>query len=410
MRYKMSTQYIKGDSYFISADGNIKQYPYLTENTECDVLVIGGGATGALMGYYLSLKGINTVILEKSRIAHGSTSITTSLLQYELDSNAEELKSYLSLQDIAEAYRLGIYALDEIEKFCEMNGNDFAFSRVDSLLYTAKKNEIQQIKDEYEFRKSNGFEVEFITADNNPFGFDLEAGVTGKGGAEVIDPYKFTHSLLNASVKQGLRVYENTEAVKIRYYDEYAEAETVFGYRVKCKKVIVATGYNTKMFTERNFGTKSTTFNIVSEPVENENMLLNSYVVRDNCDPYNYFRMTEDNRIMMGGEDVRFEPDIENAELCGKCYDTLEARMKNIFQKFNPVTEYKYCGAFASTQDNLGFLGKDPDNDKLWYCLGYGANGILFAVLGGVFLSELYFGKEDKALRLFRPERFDSKR
>ena len=69
--------------------------------------------------------------------------------------------------------------------------------------------------------------------------------------------------------------------------------------------------------------------------------------------------------------------------------------------------EYKYCGAFASTQDNLGFLGKDPNNDKLWYCLGYGANGILFSILGGMMLSDLYKGKYDKDLDLFKVDRFD---
>jgi len=62
---------------------------------------------------------------------------------------------------------------------------------------------------------------------------------------------------------------------------------------------------------------------------------------------------------------------------------------KNLFPDLNIEIEYRYCGAFASTQDNLGFLGKDPNNSKLWYGLGYGANGILFAVLGGI-MQEIY--------------------
>lgn len=69
--------------------------------------------------------------------------------------------------------------------------------------------------------------------------------------------------------------------------------------------------------------------------------------------------------------------------------------------------EYDYCGAFASTQDNLGFIGEDPDHKNLWYCLGYGANGILFALLGGDMLSRLYKGDVDEDLELFRVNRFD---
>ncbi len=68
--------------------------------------------------------------------------------------------------------------------------------------------------------------------------------------------------------------------------------------------------------------------------------------------------------------------------------------------------EYAYCGAFASTKDNLGYIGEDPHHKNLWYCLGYGANGILFAILGGYFLSKLYLGEADKDMQLFNVDRF----
>ena len=79
-----------------------------------------------------------------------------------------------------------------------------------------------------------------------------------------------------------------------------------------------------------------------------------------------------------------------------------------MFNKIDDIeVEYKYCGAFDSTNDNLGFVGKDPNSDKLWYGLGYGANGILFAILGGVMLSELYCGNYNEDLELFRVDRFN---
>lgn len=70
--------------------------------------------------------------------------------------------------------------------------------------------------------------------------------------------------------------------------------------------------------------------------------------------------------------------------------------------------EFKYCGAFASTCDNLGFVGPDKKHRNLWYLLGYGANGILFAILGAMMLTELYNGKEDKDMKLFKVDRFDN--
>ena len=405
----INTQYVQGDCLFTKINKVPKQYDYLTQDINTDVIIVGGGVTGAILGYYFSKNNIDAVVLEKARIAHGSTSITTSLLQYELDSNAMEVKEYTSMENIIKSYKLGLKALDEIQEFINEYGNTCDYKRVDSFLYTSKKLEIKEMEEEYKIRKEAGLDVEFIDKDNNPFSLDVKAGVLGKGGGTKIDPFKYTHALLEVSCKKGLRIYENTEVVKIQYNEEDVEAETVYGHKVKGKIIMVATGYNTALFSKRNFGVKTTAFNIATKPINNIEEIYKNTVIRDNEVPYNYFRTTSDNRIIIGGEDINFLPDIFNEELCNKSYDKLEQRLKNLFPNLDIEIEYKYCGAFASTQDNLGFLGKDPKNKKLWYCLGYGANGILFAILGGMFLSKLYLGEVDKDLELFKVDRFDNK-
>ena len=403
----MNIQYVQGDCLFTRINKLTKQYEYLTEDIDTDVIIVGGGVTGAILGYYFSKNNFNTVILEKSRIAHGSTSITTSLLQYELDNTAMELKSYTSIENIIRSYGLGIKALDEIQEFIDVYGNTCGFKRVDSFLYTAKDIEIKDIEAEYKLRNENGFPVEFIDKENNPFSFDVKAGVLSKGGGAQFDPYRFTHALLEVSCKKGLRVYENTEAVDVRHSDNGVTIETIYGHKVKGSIVIVASGYNTHLFTKKVFGIKTTAFNVATRPINNIEDIYKGVVVRDNEDPYHYFRTTSDNRIIIGGEDINFLPDILNEELCIKHYDKLEQRLKTLFPNLNIEIEYRYCGAFESTQDNLGFLGKDPSNSKLWYCLGYGANGILFAMLGGMMLSKLYLGEEPYDLQLFKVDRFN---
>ncbi|MBE6053962.1 MAG: FAD-binding oxidoreductase [Clostridium sartagoforme] len=403
----MNTQYVQGDCIFARVNKINKQYEYLTEDINTEVIIVGGGVTGAILGYYFTKNNIDAVILEKARIAHGSTSITTSLLQYELDSNAMDLKTYTSIDNIIKSYKLGLKALDEIEEFIKEYGNSCDFKRVDSFLYTSKKLEIKEMEEEYNIRKAGGLDVEFIDKDNNPFLLDVKAGVLSKNGGAQFDPFRYTHALLDVSCKKGLKVYENTEVVKLEYNEDGVIAETVYGHKVKGKIIIVATGYNTKLFTKRNFGVKTTAFNIATKPINNIEDIYKNTVIRDNENPYNYFRTTGDNRLIIGGEDINFLPDIFNEELCIKSYEKLEQRLKNLFPKLDIEIEYRYCGAFASTPDNLGFLGKDPNNKKLWYCLGYGANGILFAILGGMMLSKLYLGEGNKDLELFKVDRFD---
>ncbi len=83
----MEVKYVQGKPLFTYINKNKKQYPYLTEDIETDVCIIGGGVTGAIASYYFSKNNVKAVVLEKKRIAHLSTSVTTSLLQYELYDN-----------------------------------------------------------------------------------------------------------------------------------------------------------------------------------------------------------------------------------------------------------------------------------------------------------------------------------
>lgn len=401
-------EYVKGNPIFTNINNTDTQYKYLTKNIETDVLVVGGGVTGAICAYYLTKNNINTTLIEKGRIGHLSTSVTTSLLQYELDDNLSELTEALFLKDAIKAYKLGLKALDEIENFINDHGNFCDYIKRDTLLYTSKQSEIKAIESEFKQRKDHGFNVEYIDKSNNPYSFDLKAGIISKNGGAEIDPYKFTNQLIEVSQRNGLNVYENTEAKTINYINDGVEIETCYGYKIKANKVIVATGYNTTLFTKRNFATKYTTFNIATKPVEIIHGWKDNILIRDNCDPYNYLRTTVDNRMIIGGEDVEFKY-IDDNKLAQEKYEILEQRLKSMFKDIKNIEiEYKYCGCFATTKDNLGFIGPDPKHKNLWYCLGYGANGILFAILGGIMLSKLYKNEVDEDMRLFEISRFDN--
>ena len=403
----MAVQFVQGSPLFTNINKVKKQYNYLTEDIDTEVIIVGGGVTGSILGYYFSKEGIDSVILEKSRIAHGSTSITTSLLQYELDSNLMSLMESVPSEQVINSYKLGITALKEIEKFINENGNGCNYIKRDTLLYTAKDLEKKEIYEEYKIRKENGFNVKFINEEENPFSFDLKAGLYAIEGGAELDPFKYTHQLLEVATNNGLRVYENTPVIDVKYNEEYVEAITSYNHKVKGKILVLATGYNTELFTDRSFGIKTYTYNIATKPLRDIKGWQNNVLLRDNESRYNYFRTTSDNRIIAGGEDTPFTDNF-NPKIAIEKYNILEQRLKNMFNEINNIKiEYKYCGAFASTKDNLGFIGKDPNKDKLWYVLGYGANGILFAILGGLMLPKLYKGEVDEYLKYFKVDRFD---
>lgn len=407
--YYMDLHYIQGEPLFARTNKVPKQYPYLTEDIETEVAVIGGGITGAIVSYYLTKNNIPCVVIEQSRAGLGSTCASTALLQYELDSLARDVEAYIPMEDILTTYRLGEEALQEIKEIIETYGNKCGYEEKDTLIYTAKGTEIGCIEEEYRIRKEAGFNVDLITEEKNPFAFELKAGVYAHKGGAQIDPYRFTHQLLEIGEAKGLRVYENTAVNKVDYGMEDVVLQVSYGYKVKAKKIILATGYDTGAFSTRSYGIKTVSYNIASKPVESFEGWPQTPLIRDNNDPYFYYRTTSDNRIIVGGQDIPFENNIFNEKVAQEKYEILESRMKAMFPKIpNLEIEYRYCGCFTSTSDNVGFVGSDLEHKQLWYCLGYGANGILYDVIGAKMLTGLYKGEVDPRLRLFEISRFDN--
>lgn len=402
----VNEHYIQGTPLFTKINKVPKQYPYLTEDKEAEIVIIGGGITGGIAAYYFAQKGVKCIIVEKSRIGFGSTSAATSLIQYELDSKARQLEEYIALSDIMKVYKLDLGALQDIDQIIAAHGNACGYEKKGTLLYTDKGEKVCEIEEEYRLRKQEGLRVELIKEENNPYPFALKAGVYDPNGGAQFDPYLFTHELLENS--KGVEVYENTEVVGLEYLNDKIKVETSYGNSITAGKVILATGYDTNKFTTRSFGTKTVSYNIATYPLEDMEVLKQIPIIRDSNEPYFYYRTTADGRLIAGGCDMPFNPNIFNEKLAQEKYEILENRLRQMFPHIkNMEIEYKYCGCFASTTDNLGFIGKDPEHENLWYLLGYGADGILFDILGAKMLTKLYEGEEDPNMQLFIPTRFD---
>src|ERR1700733_4117765 len=96
-------------------NGLIAVYPPLERDLRCDALIVGGGISGALLAHQLVKKGVNCVLIDRRDIAHGSTSASTALLQYEIDTPLHELRERVGDASANRAYLLGIEAIHQLQ-------------------------------------------------------------------------------------------------------------------------------------------------------------------------------------------------------------------------------------------------------------------------------------------------------
>ena len=98
-------------------------FPPLQADLRCDVAVIGGGITGALIADELAGHGHEVVLIEQRDIGWGSSSASTALLQYEIDTHMVDLAKQYGEADAALAYGQCAEAIamlqDEGTRSCE---------------------------------------------------------------------------------------------------------------------------------------------------------------------------------------------------------------------------------------------------------------------------------------------------
>ena len=66
--------------------------------------------------------------------------------------------------------------------------------------------------------------------------------------------------------------------------------------------------------------------------------------------------------------------------------------------------DYKFCGAFGTTDNNLGLIG-ETDIDNLYLFLSCGANGIINAMNGVDIIEYIFNHKTHPLAHLFTPMR-----
>lgn len=402
--------YSFGKSYWLSDNQSNIQFPYLSQDTECDIVVVGAGVAGALCAYTLATSGINTVVVDASVAGQQSTAVSSSILSYDIDYDLRDLRKLIGTERAVRAYGACLRGLDEIECLVESLDCDVGFQKRDSLYYTPFCENAADIKKEYLLRRHNGFPVEFVDSIKAAelFNFKIEAGIYSSDSSAEIDPYRFTMALLVEGVKSGLNVFENTQIISALPDITGITLETSTHHRIHAKKMVNATGFNSVSETRR-FTEPKTTYCIVTAPVPDFECWFNRCIIREDGLPYVYLRTLPDNRILIGGLSGRL---IKDKGILSNFYDvntsvnrkfkTLEERLHEIMPNVESIVpEYRFAGTTADTGDGLPYFGVREKYPNVYYDICCGINGIVFAQLGADIIRDLYYNNEPEDMDLF---------
>jgi glycine/D-amino acid oxidase-like deaminating enzyme len=395
-----------GHPFWLLKNGLLADYPSLKHNESCEVVVIGGGITGALVAYYLVQEGVETVLVDKRDIGGGSTAASTALLQYEIDTELHDLIGSVGEAHAVRSYRLGLEAIDTVEHLSGELKDDCGFERKTSLYLASRKSDVSKLRKEYDTRKAFGFHVEYLEAKDieSRASFAAPGAILSYGDAQV-DPFRLTHRLIQAAQTQGLRVYDRCEVCKVEPAESGVVLNAGSGFRIKGRRVVFATGYESHQYLKQSVGALKSTFALISEPFDSFEGWPDRSLIWESARPYFYLRTTSDGRAIVGGEDVPYATAHKNDQLIARKTRKLQRRFADMFPRLDLEVSYTWAGTFGETEDGLAYIGQTPEFPHAYFALGYGGNGITFSIIAAKIITDLHLGRPNPDADIFRFDR-----
>ncbi len=404
-----------GAAFWPINSGLLTTYPALTQDESADVLVIGAGITGALLTERLSRQGLNVVTLDRRDVARGSTSASTALLQYEIDTHLTDLRGMVGRPNADRAYLLCLEAIDSLEQLSRDVGEGEYFRRKQSLYYASSRRDLAPLREEYQARRTLGITLDFLGAGelHERFGLRQPAALLSRHAAEV-DPYRLAHALLKRAAAAGARIYDRTAVTTWHEDSQGFVVRTERGPSVRAKWLVLAGGYESlnvlqdllpHLLPSRPLAMLRNSYALVSEPLELPPFLATT-LVWETSRPYLYLRTTADNRLMVGGEDDAHANVARREKMLPRKRRILEQKVGKLFGQLSLETAYSWAGTFGETPDGLGYIGAHPRLSKhLLFAMGYGGNGITYSQIAADLLSAHIQGQPSADAQVFAFDR-----
>src|ERR1700684_42677 len=304
----------------------------LSRDIRTEVLVIGGGVSGALLAHGLIDRGMEVTLIDKREIAMGSTLASTAILSYEADVNLVELIGRIGERSAVRAYRMGIEAIDSIGEATETLHDSCDFRRCKSLYLASSLKDVKMMRRECECRHKHRFNVELLERRKlrELFSLDAPCAILNHDAAEV-NPRKLTQALIRNALRNGLGVFSHTTATIYRRRGKRSFLITKDGYQIEARHVVFATGYETQQFLTQKTVRLLSSYAIASTAHTKFPKNFQRPVIWESARPYLYVRTTVHSRFVAGGEDVDFVDETKRDRLLPAKTKTLARKLRKMF-------------------------------------------------------------------------------
>ncbi len=372
-------------SYYAATATPLAAFPPMMGETRADVCVVGGGYTGLSAALHLAQKGYDVVLLEAHRVGFGASGRNGGQVGSGQRQDQDWIEKTVGVQTAHRLWEMAEDAKALVRSLIADHAMPVTFQpgvalacRTTAELRAAHAY-AEKLHRDYGYDQVQPLDragIQAIIGSRAYTGGDIDHG------AGHLHPLNYAIGLAMAAVAAGVRIYETSE---VHHLQHGAKPVVQTGQgRVVCDHVILAgNGYLGNL--DRKIAARVMPINnfiVATEPlgIRAKEILSQPIAVADTRFVVNYWRLSEDNRLLFGGgESYGYKfPDI---------IKTVMKPMLQVYPQLKGVKiDYAWGGTLAITMNRMPCFTRPAPN--VLSASGYSGHGVAMATLAGKIMAE----------------------
>ncbi len=384
-------------SYYLHSILKPDLFSHLKENLKVDICIIGGGLTGATSALHLAKKGYDVALLEARKLGWGASGRNGGQLSFGLRREQTYVEKLLGMNHAKELWNLGLEAVNDVKDYISTYKIDCGIQQ--GVLhagyykrdYIDFHNEIEHLQKYYGFDNFEYFDEKEIPEQINSKKY--YSGLLNKS-AYHLNPLKFLNGIIKELINLNAKIFEHSPATKIEESNVGVKVFTKHNIINAKFAVVGCNGYLDNLLGKvRNKYMPINNYIVATEPIGEENakkFIRNNYAVCDTRFIIDYYRFSEDWRMLFGGGETFTSNFLRDAKYF------VSNRMYKVFPDLKKYKiDFSWGGTLAITINRLPHFGTLM-NDKVLYAQGYSGHGLALSTLAGKLIAEKIFGSSSR--------------
>ena len=401
----------------IWSEYKIRAYPSLGSSTlEADVAIIGAGFTGLSVAYHLLKMDPKktVVVLEAGKLGAGASGHTTGMLGPGVGRNLAGLVNRYGAQTAKALYQATMDAVNNVRNLItneaidcelEMSGQIVvartAAGRRRLKTQSALMDRLElphELLDEKELDRV----IRMVPAPGKP-----EDGPVGLrlANAGILHPIRLLAGLAACVTRIGGQIFEDARVLRVVNSKPNAAVQLQLnnGANVVADRVVIATaGYTPSLGVLRGRILPVHLQVVATEPLDAQTLRAIGWQGRegivDSRRIFNYFRLTNDNRIVFGGGMPRYHwggATERNSSATERCLDDLSHELHRTFPAVSQLRIARaWSGLIGYVADALPAIHLSNAKGAVSHLVGWSGHGVALAVASGAWISSLVLNEQ----------------